>query len=161
LVGNSGNWSDLTHWTSGTGGAYGKVPGTSDNVFFDNSSFSIGGQIVTVDDSATMTNLDFTGVTNNPDFAGTLKESMTVSGNILFVVGFTHSFLGDYLLTGVASQNVTSAGQSFNNNIRFYVVVGDCTLQDAISVKGALEVENGIFNSNGEAIQTGFISTNR
>lgn len=50
-VGGSGNWSDLSHWATSSGGTtnHTQLPGSGDAVFFDASSFSASGQTVTVD----------------------------------------------------------------------------------------------------------------
>ena len=74
-VGNSGNWSDPTHWASSSGGASGsgRVPLIQDIAMFDVNSFSIPGRTVTID----ITNLggiDTSTVTNNP----TITKSGTV-----------------------------------------------------------------------------------
>ena len=162
-VGNTGNWSDLTHWASSSGGlgsAYAVVPGTGDNVFFDSNSFSSTFQTVTVDVSASMLNLDFTGITNNPNFIGAVTETITINGTLLFTPGFTHSFLGNYIFTSTTTQTITSAGQIFNLDVQFSGVGGDWTLLDPISIKGELLVQNGTFTSGGENIQAGSISTN-
>ena len=40
-VGNSGNWSNATHWSNTSGGEGGAgVPSINDDVYFDSNSFS-------------------------------------------------------------------------------------------------------------------------
>ena len=49
-VGGSGNWSDISHWRTTSGGATypSVVPGSSDNVYFDaNSGFTTTSKTVT------------------------------------------------------------------------------------------------------------------
>lgn len=66
-VGNSGNWSDPTHWASTTGGAggTGRIPLVQDTAFFDANSFSIPGRTVTID-ITNLSGIDTSTVTNNP-----------------------------------------------------------------------------------------------
>ena len=49
-VGGSGNWSDLNHWASTSGGGvhYLQVPTPTDDVFFDSKSFTAADQVVMV-----------------------------------------------------------------------------------------------------------------
>jgi hypothetical protein len=49
-VGGSGNWSDLSHWATTSGGTTRntQIPTANDRVFFDALSFNGAGQTVTV-----------------------------------------------------------------------------------------------------------------
>ena len=50
-VGGNGNWSDITHWRTASGGTtqQNTVPSGADNVFFDANSFTGANQTVTID----------------------------------------------------------------------------------------------------------------
>jgi len=50
-VGNGGNWSDLSHWATTSGGSnfHTELPGPDNNVYFDENSFTEPGQVVTLD----------------------------------------------------------------------------------------------------------------
>ena len=74
-VGDGGSWTDLSHWANtsgGTGDAYLSEPSGMDTVLFDENSFSMPSQVVTriilsfsgIEFKA----MDWTGVTNNPEF---------------------------------------------------------------------------------------------
>lgn len=74
-IGDGGNWADLSHWASTSGGAADRAfgPDKNDSVFFDVNSFSSVGQIVVVTDNGDSQgiefgDLDWTGVTNTPTF---------------------------------------------------------------------------------------------
>ena len=72
-VGNTGNWSDPLHWALTSGGTGGNCPPIqTDNVFFDNNSFTTSNDTVHVD-SVTLycNNMDWTGATGNPNFITT------------------------------------------------------------------------------------------
>ena len=52
-IGGSGNWSDGNNWSFSSGGsACGCVPSMSDDVYFDENSFSATGQTVLIEDAA-------------------------------------------------------------------------------------------------------------
>ncbi|MES2837970.1 MAG: hypothetical protein V4667_10640, partial [Bacteroidota bacterium] len=66
-VGNAGNWNDVSHWSLSSGGSpAGCLPLHSDNVIFDNQSFSTSGQVVNINVPAYCKNMTWTGVLNNP-----------------------------------------------------------------------------------------------
>lgn len=70
-VGGTGNWTDLNHWATTSGGAVHPIalPGTGDDVFFDANSFSLAGQTVSLlTGDKYCRNMSWTGVTNNPAF---------------------------------------------------------------------------------------------
>lgn len=93
-IGNAGTWADGSHWSLTSGGApSGLVPLPQDTALFDANSFTLPGQQVDLFYSE-YSNIDFTGVTNNPDirirgganFCGniTLSPNMTTSTDGLF-----------------------------------------------------------------------------
>lgn len=163
-VGNGGNWSDLSHWASSSGGAgvaFGTQPTTSDNVHFDVNSFSIGGQTVTVDINGFCDDLDFTGVSNNPTFDGGAAIDIEVGRSIVFVAGFTHSYTGEYEFTSGAAETITSAGQSFNNNIEFNGTAGSWTLTDVFTINGEIGIQRGTLDFSGFDVTATSIDANR
>lgn len=88
-VGNGGNWSSTSHWSSSSGGSSGaSVPTCQDTVIFDANSISSGSQTIYVDIARFGKDISFSAVTNNPtldvssinaQFFGslTLKAGMT------------------------------------------------------------------------------------
>lgn len=77
-VGGTGNWSDPTHWASTSGGTDSNCPPTpTDDVFFDASSFTGVGQVVTQDIGvAYARNLSWAAATNAPTFSGIADNSL-------------------------------------------------------------------------------------
>src|SRR4051812_24941554 len=98
LVGGQGNWSQFsTHWATTSGGStfHTQVPQSTDNVFFDSFSFTAPGQTVTVDQTLIYcASIDWTGVTNNPVFAGLSGNEMRIYGSLAFVTGMSLTFQG-------------------------------------------------------------------
>jgi hypothetical protein len=49
-VGGAGNWAELDHWATTSGGVvkHPQIPTANDNVFFDANSFNAASQVVTV-----------------------------------------------------------------------------------------------------------------
>jgi len=62
-VGGSGQWDDLTHWASSSGGSstYTQVPQSTDDVHFDAHSFTASNQAVSIGATVTCHTMDWTG----------------------------------------------------------------------------------------------------
>ena len=54
-IGGSGKWSDLSHWATTSGGSIrpSAIPGSKDNVIFDDKSFTAPNQTVQIDQQIT------------------------------------------------------------------------------------------------------------
>ena len=168
-VGNGGNWSDNTnHWsTSDGGGAGASKPTAADSVFFTSSSFSSGSQTVTIDALSECLDMNWTGVTNTPTFAG--NQPLHIYGSLTFVAGITRSYTGDisFKATGTG-KTITLNGIELASSLIFSGIGGGWALQDALVsgtikgitlINGALDLNNqdvliGFFASDGSATRT-------
>lgn len=83
-VGGAGNWSDINHWATTSGGAikHSIVPGADDDVYFDANSGLLNGHDVQLPSSgsAYCRNMSWAGVTTRPYFRNS-------GGFILYVYG--------------------------------------------------------------------------
>lgn len=166
-VGNAGNYSDVTHWASSSGGSgsSGRVPLPQDNVRFDANSFSSSAQIATGDMPRCGANIDWTGVTNTPQWKPSTNQSSY--GSITLVSGMTVSSAsaGTYTFEGRSSCTLTCAGQTFplgSTGLFISMVGGTLTLQDALTLTSFrnLTVTNGTFDANGFNVSVnGFVCT--
>ena len=80
-VGGTGNWNDLSHWASasgGAGGAYGQVPQSFDNVYFDANSFTANNQTV---------NLPATVTCHSMDWRGSTRTGLRLQGGGTLLIG--------------------------------------------------------------------------
>ncbi|MFN0016098.1 MAG: LamG-like jellyroll fold domain-containing protein, partial [Saprospiraceae bacterium] len=91
-VGGTGNWNELTHWATTSGGAvkHTIVPSALDNVLFDANSFSGAGQSVTLNQEAFCKDFKWDNVANNPTFTGA-GFNLNVAGNYI-VLGTPFTF---------------------------------------------------------------------
>src|SRR5690554_7395950 len=80
-VGGSGNWSDITHWATTSGGTtiHAVVPGPNDNVIFDaNSGFTTGNNTVTIDVTANCHDMTWVGAQATPVITGGATNPLNV-----------------------------------------------------------------------------------
>ncbi len=153
---NSGNWSDVAKWTS-------RVPLPQDDVVFNASSFSTGGQTVTADMPRSGKNIDWTGVTNTPAYnIGSASKSLF--GSLKLVSGMTiDGGTQPISFFGRGSYTLESAGQSFNSNITMNAPGGTMTLVDDFNAGSSLTLTilRGTFDANDKNVTVGkFDSSN-
>ncbi|MEI6767288.1 MAG: hypothetical protein WCM76_16780, partial [Bacteroidota bacterium] len=163
-VGGNGNWSDLTHWATTSGGTtyHVVVPSPSDNVYFDNLSFTGSGQVVTINQTIeTCQDMDWTGALYNPTLSGPSTNKLNISGSLKFISGMNYLFNGEVgFEANTPGKTITMAGKQFNSDIYFRGNGGGWTLLDAFSVgNNTLNVHNGTLNTNGQAVNCGTINS--
>ena len=161
-VGGSGNWSDFSnHWATSSGGTifHNQVPQSTDNVYFDLHSFTSGAQTVIIDQTIIQcNNMDWTGVNNNPTVTGALTNSLKIYGSLTLATGMNFNFLGEIDMEATtAGQTITTNGntitsQRYNIAIAFNGIGGSWTLQDSLTTRGIITLNNGSLNTNNQKV---------
>ena len=80
-IGNGGNWNDLSHWATTSGGTtlHTQLPTANDDVFFDANSFTLPGQTINFNQpSMTAHHINCTGVLYNPSWDGDLPNILEI-----------------------------------------------------------------------------------
>ena len=133
-VGNSGNWSDTSHWSieSNGNGGY-SVPTSIDNVIFDSNSFSTNSTVV----------LDVNGYCNDMDW--TMIDSSVSFSNSVNYLNIYGSFLLSPLLTFNFYTEVTSRIY-FYNNTSMNLHKNGSSIKIGANNGGIYFVGSGIFN---------------
>jgi hypothetical protein len=114
-VGGSGNWSDVNHWATSSGGTvnYAVPPTIHDDVFFDANSFSGTGQTVTLDIAAPKCRtMDWTSAFHNPTLTGTVATEVEIHGSLLLTPNMTVDWTGDWLFKGIGIHYVDAASNT-------------------------------------------------
>lgn len=119
-VGGSGNWSELFHWATTSGGSeyHSAVPDADDNVIFDANSFTESQQVVNIDvGSAYCKNLSFDGA-DNPVIQG--SQRLLVFGSFTLINAMQFDFTGEINLEADSDAfSFTTAGHTLNNKLSF------------------------------------------
>lgn len=152
-VGGSGNWSDLTHWATSSGGTAlpAVVPGITDDVFFDaNSGFTGSSKTVTVNVSANCRNISVAGSSVPPIFNNT-GGTISIYGNSLWQSGMQFNVSATFKSS--TSVTITTNGVKFGLDLNFNGS-GTWTLQDSLSVINGIYITQGTLNTNNYAIST-------
>ena len=151
-VGDNGNWSDPAHWATISGGPSDTscIPSASDNVFFDNKSFSVAGQSMTIDIPAACKNMNWTGATNTPTFTG--SNMLYIGGSLTLINAMTTSYAGIIVFNGSGAGNtITSSNKVLSCQVQFNGK-GDWTLQDNLNTTSTLTYNGGTLNTGGRNI---------
>ena len=99
-VGNGGDWTDLSHWATTSGGSekHLRMPSRIDNIIFDENSFTKTQQAIVFTENMEAANIDMMKVSNRPEF--TVKDpnmSITVYGDFKLPKGIFGSWGNLYL----------------------------------------------------------------
>ncbi len=89
-VGGSGNWSDINHWATTSGGTVKRavVPGPTDDVYFDaNSGFTAGNSTVRINITANCHNLTVNGATVPPKINQSGPQILNIYGSLELQTG--------------------------------------------------------------------------
>lgn len=152
-IGGAGEWNDGSHWSKNSGGAVaGSIPGSTDNVIFDDSSLSEDFSLIHLSDNVTIQNLKI----NANHFASFYGSgiNLTIKGNFDL-----KSKAGFYLGGEIRFDNESAATQFINTNgIDFYTdlafVDGSWSLNDHLKTGKAYSIHfrSGTFVSNGNTV---------
>jgi hypothetical protein len=165
-VGGTGDWTDLTHWATTSGGSTKRtnVPTSLDDVFFDANSFSAAGQKVTVIDGANCHNMNWTGVTNAPTINAFIGDALNIYGSLTLPSTVTRDFAGYLHFKGTTTGNTVDLGglplrNPINEQIYFEGVGGAWTIASKLETYFVYHTA-GTLNTNGQQIVvSGFTSS--
>ncbi len=164
-IGNSGNWYDPNHWSNTSGGpASGCIPTASDSVFFNNLSFTLPNQVVTVDDLGYFKSMKWSGITSTQFMA--LDTNMVAYGDVFLNTNL--SIYRNSIGSGIQFKNagiftVNGAKIDCNISVSTNINTSIVDLADNLITSDSSNILmfNGRFRSNNHTIQTGsFLSIN-
>ncbi|MBC7777987.1 MAG: hypothetical protein H7246_21325, partial [Phycisphaerae bacterium] len=119
-IGGAGDWDDFNHWSETDGGPAGTcIPNGATNVFFTaNSGFSAGNNLVNVPVDAYCKDMDWTGVTGNPNFYGSGGE-LYIYGSLTFapMSEMDFSLANNTHFRSAGPATITNAEQTFQRVI--------------------------------------------
>ncbi len=138
-VGGAGDWSDINHWVTTSGGSirHVDVPSQYDNVIFDaNSGFTAGALSQrTVNVNVTATCLDFTwdNAPNSPEITGGEElhvfGSMTLQSDMTFRVRYVR-FLSSLTGNTITTNGAVLHSSSYSGSAFYFDNGGEWILQD-------------------------------
>ena len=146
-VGGAGQWNDLAHWASSSGGASSapQVPQSTDNVYFDANSFATGNESVTIDGTVTCFDMDWTGAVHSLAPSGSTAGARLVGNGTVEVNGDLH------LQSGMGRQDV--------NFSLLAATPGHVIDLQAVPLKGWLSFDSKpggwLFSSDASLVQAG------
>ncbi len=161
-VGGSGNWSDVSHWATSSGGGtnHANPPTMNDDVIFDANSFTASGQTVTMDEAQGECNsMTWTGVTNNPGFESFTPNIINIYGSLTLSPDMTCNLRFVEMESDNPGNTIATGGTSLGTNAIFRLHgEGGWALQDVLNCRD-VQMQSGTFNSNGNTINCEFSFT--
>lgn len=159
-IGGTGNWSDISHWATTSGGfiTHDQVPTANDNVYFDANSFTGPGQTVTINNENIFCgNMDWAGATGVPLFQGDTAKVINVFGSLNFIENMILDYSGEVRFRAAGTDTpVETAGHHLGHSVLF-VGEGGWILQDSIVVDSLIEVNDGNLNTNDYNLEADFL----
>ncbi|MFU8843789.1 MAG: gliding motility-associated C-terminal domain-containing protein [Bacteroidales bacterium] len=156
-IGGSGNWSDINHWATASGGTVLHItpPSANDDVFFDENSFNSPGQSVNVNtENAVCRTLNWSAVTNSPAFENSTSVNIKIFGSFILSPSMLWNYDGTLTFESNQAGNILlTEAQVILNNIIFDGISGEWALSDDLYIAGSIFLNNGRFHTNNKIIE--------
>lgn len=154
-VGDGGNWSDLSHWATTSGGNtfHTELPGPDNDVYFDENSFTQPGQVVTLDiEEAYCFNFNAVDVQHSPSINGVgFYDIFYVYGDLTLSDNMSCSFRGLYMMSETEA-HITTGENNIGNFLRL-TGGGEFHFHDSVSV-GNVYVIGSTLHTNNHPVHT-------
>lgn len=161
-VGGSGDWSDISHWATSSGGTvkFAVTPSAVDNVIFDENSFPTTGAVLTINnDIAFAANLTFRNITTNPTIRSAANNTLNIYGNITLIPQITFQCNGNiHFLGNAANKIINLANHSVGNNVLFSGQ-GSWTLNSNLNIGKLLEIVEGTVSMGNNQVNAEFFKS--
>jgi len=155
-IGGAGDWNDPAHWSETDGGAAGTcIPTGATNVHFTALSGFSPGDKVTVMADAYCANMDWTGVTGEPEFFHDFDNlvNLHIYDSVKLSAGMNFNFAGVTRFRTSHISTITSAGNSFQYTLVFEGA-GTWELQDSFKqINYSIYHERGVFKTLGHIME--------
>ncbi len=152
-VGGSGDWSDINHWVTSSGGTTNHIqtPTANDNVIFDANSFSSSSAIVNLNSNTIFCkNFDAELINQNLTFSG-VCNLMKVYGGVKLSKKLIISNFKFYFEAQSGSYDLSFKNLPLSNNL-FFKGNASWTLLDSLHC-GNISLESGTFNTNSHYVK--------
>ena len=156
-VGGSGNWSEISHWATSSGGStfHSVVPGINDTVYFDaNSGFTEGNNTVTINTSATCHTMIWDEAPNQPVLENIDGMHISVYGSLALQEAMTiddHNLKWNFRATREGNTIKTSGHQLYE--VEFNGSGGEWSLTDELSVRFHITLAEGSLYTNDQKVE--------
>lgn len=162
-VGGTGAWNDPQHWSFQSGGLPGTVvPSMSDDVFFDQNSFSADKQNVMVTVNSVCRSIDFSAIDQKAVFSCGSTRTLTVHGSYKLSPLLTLGFKGQTIFAASSpNNNIYTSGRTIAGNWLFSGT-GSWQLQDDLTTADGVIISlvQGSLNTNSKKINCGYFNGN-
>lgn len=158
-VGGSGNWSDISHWatTSGGGTTHAQAPTSNDDVYFDANSFTGALDMVRLNTDVNFCrSMSWAGATGNPVFLGSRGVTLSVFGSLELIDAMDYRLDGTVVFTGGTDNNVDFRGNTAGYVLEF-AGTGAWTLTGDVAVDSILLFNEGTLRTSGSAVTTQYL----
>ncbi len=144
-IGGSGNWSDLSHWVTSSGGTiqHDQIPTATDDVIFDQNSFSSPNNTITLNLDIIFTrNLDFRNINQNVILTGPSSSVIIIHGSLYFHPNVNLNFKGSFDFKSDAPGNELQwfSQKPFRLN---FLGIGTWTIATDLEVDSLIHLEFG------------------
>ncbi|MEY2949592.1 MAG: hypothetical protein RLZZ248_793, partial [Bacteroidota bacterium] len=150
-VGGSGNWSDITHWATTSGGTvfHNVIPSANDDVFFDSNSFTGPNQEIIVENQIIFSkSLNWTDVTNKPIFSSFNGASLNIYGSLILSPDMTFNFTGSLNFRSESTGNtIQTAGHTIAGQVVFDGIGGSWIQAGPITTESFFQIKNGNYHT--------------
>jgi len=158
-VGGSGNWSDINHWrtTSGGNSLPTVVPGPTDDVYFDaNSGFTNTSKTITIDVTANCRNIMFSNNSVAPDLTQNGSQTLNIYGSSEWQTGMEAIKVNTiyYRHNGIP-KNIKSNGVITGSGYVYFEEETSIDLLDDLFIGSIFSHLAGTFNTQNHIITIG------
>jgi gliding motility-associated-like protein len=158
-VGGNGDWSDISHWATTSGGTtfHSQAPTANDDVFFDGNSFTAAGQVVRLNtDIIFCRSMSWVGVTNNPSLEGGDAVNLNIFGSLGLNAQMTFDFTGQVIFAADQGGNTIDFGpHNAGTNVTFSGA-GGWSLTGPLTLDSLLRFSEGNLNTNDQPVTTAY-----
>ena len=165
-VGGSGNWTDINHWRTTSGGSSlpSVIPGPTDNVFFDSKSgFTTTSKTITLDNTGNCHNITFSGSTTSPIVTQSGSQTLNIYGSSEWQAGMgtlNISYIY-YRNTGEAKTIKSNGVKTVTGGYLYFEEENSISLLDDFEVGNILYQQAGTWNTNNYKVTIGnYFQTN-
>ena len=138
-VGNSGTWTDMSHWANASGGAgnaYASVPKNTDNVYFDAVSFALNSQRVTIVGTVTCRDMTWSGNVRQATFVQGASGVLEINGDLHYTATMAPTpaiNVPHRMLAAATGAVVDMQGVPFGTSLTFDNATGGWTFTSAFN----------------------------